>query len=199
MSDTEELLVTVEVKNVGQCAGKEVVQLYVAAPEDGDIIRPVRELRGFEKVELAPGERKTVSFQLRKRAFAYYDTEISDFRVPTGEYRIEIGKSSRDICLSEKVAVKDTSGKRIFVTMDTTFGDIMKIAGAKEILEALVAQMGIADSGSDGSMGEGTADMVDAMMQYMPLRSALSFSGGQVKLAQVEELIERLNRLQDAG
>ena len=83
--------------------------------------------------------------------------------------------------------------------MDTTFGDIMKIAGAKEILEALVAQMGIADSGSDGSMGEGTADMVDAMMQYMPLRSALSFSGGQVKLAQVEELIERLNRLQDAG
>lgn len=199
MSDTEELLVTVEVKNVGQCAGKEVVQLYVAAPEDGDIIRPVRELRGFEKVELAPGERKTVSFQLRKRAFAYYDTEISDFRVPTGEYRIEIGKSSRDICLSEKVAVRDTSGKRIFVTMDTTFGDIMKIAGAKEILEALVAQMGIADSGSDGSMGEGTADMVDAMMQYMPLRSALSFSGGQVKLAQVEELIERLNRLQDAG
>lgn len=197
MDDSEELLVTVEVKNVGQCTGKEVVQLYVAAPQDTEIIRPVRELKGFEKVELAPGERKTVSFKLGKRAFAYYDEELSDFRVPTGEYRIEIGKSSRDICLSEGVVVKDTSGKRISITMDTTFGDIMKIAGAKEIVEAMVAQMGIADSGSDGSMGEGTADMVEAMMRYMPLRSALSFSGGQVGLEQVESLIERLNQLQD--
>ncbi|MDE6129479.1 MAG: fibronectin type III-like domain-contianing protein [Lachnospiraceae bacterium] len=50
MDDIEELQVTVEVKNTGQCAGKEVVQLYVAAPEDGDVIRPVRELKGFEKV-----------------------------------------------------------------------------------------------------------------------------------------------------
>lgn len=196
MDDTEELQVTVEVKNTGHCAGKEVVQLYVAAPEDGEVIRPVRELRGFEKVELAPGERKTVSFRLGRRAFAYYDTEISDFRVPTGDYRIEVGRSSRDICLSEGVTVRDTSGRRLPVTMDTTLGDILEISGAKAIVEELVERMGIADSGSDGSLGEGTADMADAMQRYMPLRSALSFSGGQVTLEQVEEILEKLNRLQ---
>lgn len=197
MDDTEELQVTVEVKNTGRCAGKEVVQLYVAAPEDGDVIRPVRELKGFEKVELAPGERKNVSFRLGKRAFSYYDAEISDFRVPTGEYRIEIGKSSRDICLSEEVTVRDTSGKWQPITMDTTIGDIMKLSGAKEIVEEMIERMGIADSGSDGNLGEGTADMAEAMLRYMPLRSALSFSGGQVTLEQVEEILDRLNRLQN--
>lgn len=196
MDDTEELQVTVEVKNTGHCAGKEVVQLYVAAPEDGEVIRPVRELRGFEKVELAPGERKTVSFRLGSRAFAYYDTEISDFRVPTGEYRIEIGRSSRDICLSEAVVVRDTSNKRIPITMDTTLGDILKLSGAKEIVEEMIERMGIADSGNDGNLGEGTADMAEAMQRYMPLRSAFSFSGGQVTAEQMEEILERLNRLQ---
>lgn len=196
MDDTEELQVTVEVKNTGHCAGKEVVQLYVAAPEDGEVIRPVRELRGFEKVELAPGERKTVSFRLGSRAFAYYDTEISDFRVPTGEYRIEIGRSSRDICLSEAVVVRDTSDKRIPITMDTTLGDILKFSGAKEIVEEMIERMGIADSGNDGNLGEGTADMAEAMQRYMPLRSAFSFSGGQVTAEQMEEILERLNRLQ---
>ena len=197
MEDTEELQATVEVKNTGRCAGKEVVQLYVAAPEDGDVIRPVREFKGFEKVELAPGERKTVSFRLGKRAFAYYDAEISDFRVPTGDYRIEIGRSSRDICLSEEVTVTDTSGKRQPITMDTTLGDILKLSGAKEIVEKMIKRMGIADSGNDGNLGEGTADMAAAMQRYMPLRSALSFSGGQVTLEQVEEILERLNRLQN--
>lgn len=196
MDDTEELQVAVEVKNTGHCAGKEVVQLYVAAPEDGEVIRPVRELRGFEKVELAPGERKTVSFRLGRRAFAYYDTEISDFRVPTGEYRIEIGRSSRDICLSEAVVVRDTSDKRIPITMDTTLGDILKLSGAKEIVEEMIERMGIADSGNDGNLGEGTADMAEAMQRYMPLRSAFSFSGGQVTAEQMEEILERLNRLQ---
>lgn len=196
MDDTEELQVTVEVKNTGHCAGKEVVQLYVAAPEDGEVIRPVRELRGFEKVELAPGERKTVSFRLGSRAFAYYDTEISDFRVPTGEYRIEIGRSSRDICLSEAVVVRDTSNKRIPITMDTTLGDILKLSGAKEIVEEMIERMGIADSGNDGNLGEGTADMAEAMQRYMPLRSAFSFSGGQVTAEQMEKILERLNRLQ---
>lgn len=197
MEDMEELQATVEVKNTGRCAGKEVVQLYVAAPEDGDVIRPVREFKGFEKVELAPGERKTVSFRLGKRAFAYYDAEISDFRVPTGDYRIEIGRSSRDICLSEEVTVTDTSGKRQPITMDTTLGDILKLSGAKEIVEKMIKRMGIADSGNDGNLGEGTADMAAAMQRYMPLRSALSFSGGQVTLEQVEEILERLNRLQN--
>ena len=72
MKDTEELTVSVDVTNTGDRAGKEVVQLYVADKES-TVIRPVKELRDFVKIELAPGETKTVTFTLGKRAFAYYD------------------------------------------------------------------------------------------------------------------------------
>ena len=66
--ESEKLLVSVDVTNTGACTGKEVVQLYVA-PKGGTIIRPVRELKAFEKTELAPGETKTVTFELDSRAY----------------------------------------------------------------------------------------------------------------------------------
>ena len=83
MKDTDTLTVTVDVTNTGSMAGKEVVQLYVADKES-TVIRPVKELRDFAKVELAPGETKTVSFTLDKRAFAYYSVRIHDWHVETG-------------------------------------------------------------------------------------------------------------------
>ena len=70
MQDTDTLTVSVKVKNTGAVKGKEVVQLYVGMPKSRTI-RPDKELRGFEKIELEPGEEKTVSFTLSKRAFAY--------------------------------------------------------------------------------------------------------------------------------
>ena len=67
------LSVSVRVRNTGGRSGKAVVQLYVGNPEDGQMIRPVRELRDFAKVELEPGEEKEVCFSLGDRAFSYYD------------------------------------------------------------------------------------------------------------------------------
>lgn len=87
--ESEKLLVSVDVTNTGACTGKEVVQLYVA-PKGGTIIRPVRELKAFEKTELAPGETKTVTFELDSRAYAYWNTEIHDWHVETGAYEIQI-------------------------------------------------------------------------------------------------------------
>lgn len=96
IKDTETVEVSIDVKNIGSMAGKEIVELYVAA-QSGSIIRPVKELRGFEKVELKPGESKTVVFTLDKSAFAYWNTKLHDWHVETGVYKILIGKSSRDI------------------------------------------------------------------------------------------------------
>ena len=105
MTDADTLTVSVDVENVGKVAGKEVVQLYVA-PEKVKMIRPVRELKGFEKVELAPGEKKTVTFELSKRAFAYWNVDKHDWQVEDGKFGIEICKNSHEVLLSEKVAVK---------------------------------------------------------------------------------------------
>ena len=94
--ESEKLLVSVDVTNTGACTGKEVVQLYVA-PKGGTIIRPVRELKAFEKTELAPGETKTVTFELDSRAYAYWNTEIHDWHVETGAYEIQICRNAQEV------------------------------------------------------------------------------------------------------
>ncbi|MCD8511307.1 MAG: glycoside hydrolase family 3 C-terminal domain-containing protein [Bacillus sp. (in: Bacteria)] len=109
LKDTELLEVTVSVKNIGDRFGKEVVQLYVADSES-TIFRPKKELRSFAKVALEPGEVKQVSFTLDKRAFAYYNVELSDWVVESGEFEILVGASSHDIRLTEKMWVESTTG-----------------------------------------------------------------------------------------
>lgn len=105
LDESGSLTVQVTVKNTGALAGKEVVQLYVAPPAGG-MFRPVRELRAYAKVELAPGESKTVELVLNRRAFAYYDVQAKNWRVDSGTYTVEIGSSSRDIRLTQAVKVR---------------------------------------------------------------------------------------------
>ena len=104
ITDQDLLTATVTVKNTGDRAGKAVIQLYVGDKESS-VFRPVRELKGFEKISLQPGEAKDVSFTLDKRAFAYWNTELHDWTVEPGDFTIEIGRSSRDIALDASVTV----------------------------------------------------------------------------------------------
>ena len=84
-----------QVKNTGAVAGQEIVQLYVRDVES-TAFRPDKELKGFAKVELEPGEETSVSIELTDRAFAYYDTLLGDWHVETGEFEILVGASSSD-------------------------------------------------------------------------------------------------------
>ncbi len=94
--------VSVEVENAGNVEGKEIVELYIA-PKTNGIFRPVRELRGFEKISLAPGETKKVSFTLNDRSFAVWD---DGWKIPDSEYTVDVGASSRDIRLSQTIMVE---------------------------------------------------------------------------------------------
>jgi len=88
------LAVTVDVGNTGARAGEEVVELYVGFPH-AKVDRPVKLLRGFTKVALGPGEKKTVTFTVRASDLAYYDPEASAWRVESVEHEILVGGSSR--------------------------------------------------------------------------------------------------------
>ena len=79
--------VSVSVKNIGTIAGSEIIQLYIKN-NDSQIYKAKKELKGFCKIELEPGEEKQASFVLNKRAFAFYDVKISDWNVDSGEYGI---------------------------------------------------------------------------------------------------------------
>jgi beta-glucosidase len=92
----DQVTLSVQVQNSGNRSGKEVVQLYVT-DHQSTLPRPPKELKGFKKVNLAPGETKTVTFTLDERAFSFYDPTPGKWIVEPGEFVISIGSSSRDI------------------------------------------------------------------------------------------------------
>lgn len=192
MTESETLTVTVDVTNTGEMAGKEVVQLYVAQ-KGGTIIRPVRELKAFEKIELAPGETKKVRFTLDRRAFAYWNTQIHDWHVESGEYELQIGRNAQDIVLSYPVAVEsEVSIPKVF-GLNSTMGEILADPKGKEVLEqALAAMTGVEAAQAMEGDEAITGEMMAAMMEGMPLRQLLSFVPGVTKEA-LNQLILELN------
>ena len=96
MSKRGELKVSVEVRNSGKCKGKEVVQLYVSDLESS-LPRPVKELKEFAKVELEPGESRTVNFTIDRDALSYYDDVLGCWVAESGDFEVLVGSSSADI------------------------------------------------------------------------------------------------------
>lgn len=195
MKDTDIMKVSVDVTNTGKMAGKEIVQLYVADRES-TVIRPVKELRDFAKVELLPGETKTVTFTLDKRAFAYYSVRIHDWHVETGVFDIMIGKSSRDIVLTKEVSVESTVELPFVYTTDTIMGDVLKDPRAREIVKELLKSDIFSAAGEESSMASEaiSSEMSEAMARFTPLRGAVSF-GGNVSMADIQAIVDKLNML----
>lgn len=195
MQDTDTLTVTCKVKNVGRVAGAEVVQLYVR-DEESSVRRPVRELKGFDKVFLNPGEEKELSFTLGKRAFAYYEPKIHDWFVESGKFFVEIGASSRDIRLSAEVNVTGTVDLPIHYTRQSTVGDLMKSSkGRAFFTQMMAARRGHAEAAmadNNKNMGEGSEKMVQTMMFEMPLGAMVTY--GAMTNAQLDGLIRMLNQ-----
>ncbi|MBQ6514579.1 MAG: glycoside hydrolase family 3 C-terminal domain-containing protein [Clostridia bacterium] len=199
IKDTETLTVMLTVKNTGSRAGKAVVQLYVGDAESTPL-RPVRELKGFMKVALEPGECKEISLTLDKRAFAYWNQQIHDWHVETGVFTIEAGDSSRSLPLKAEVTVESTVELPRHYTPDSIFMDIMADPKAapvmREFMEKTQNLFGHEETEQDGKEAAREAiseDMTLAMMRYMPLRGAMSFGGGADSSERMEELLKKLN------
>lgn len=112
--------VTFTIKNTGDVAGSEIAQVYVAKPES-KIFRAPKELKGFVKIHLDPGEEKKVTVELDDRAFAFWNTATEDWCVESGEYKILVGASSRDIRLEAVAKMKSED--------DETIVDLRESAG----------------------------------------------------------------------
>lgn len=195
--ESETLRVSVDVTNTGNRFGKEVVQLYVA-PKNSTVIRPVRELRAFEKTGIAPGETKTVTFLLDSRAYAYWSTEIHGWHVESGEYEIQIGKNAQDIVLSRTVYVESEHTIPKVFTLNSTLGEILADPKGKAVFEQAMSGMAGSDAQETEAQaleGDGeaiSAEMMAAMMEAMPLRQMISFVPGVTKEA-LTSLVKILN------
>ncbi|BBI32412.1 glycoside hydrolase family 3 C-terminal domain-containing protein [Cohnella abietis] len=187
LKDTESLKVSVRVTNTGLRAGLEVVQLYVRDVESS-VIRPNKELKGFDKVELEPGESKTVTFKLDKRSFAYYDVEVSEWTVETGNFELMLGRSSQDIILSETVTVQSTAVRKTVFHRNSTLSEVGKTPLGKVLVQQILANLPFA-----AAIGSEHEAMVKAFMEHMPLRGLLSFSGGKFTEISLAAMLKKLN------
>ena len=178
LTDAETLSVSVDVKNTGDCPGKEVVQLYVA-PVNSEVPRPARELKGFEKVSLEPGEKKTVDFTMDDRSFAIWNADLHCWDVPDGTYMIQICRNAQEVILEKEVQVKNTKRPRQKYTANTCMGELMSDPKAQQILGQMMAGDEQAKEMADSAVGDViNQEMLAAMMQDMPLRQLVSFVPG---------------------
>jgi beta-glucosidase len=115
----ESVVISVDIANVGQRAGSEVVQLYVR-DEVASVTRPLKELKGFQRVQLEPGEKRTVTFTLAANQLAFYDSQMR-FVLEPGTVKLMLGTSSNDLPL---VAEIEVVGETAVLTEKTFFTQI---------------------------------------------------------------------------
>ena len=219
IKDTDTVTVSFKVKNTGAVDGAEVAQLYVNDVES-TIYRPVKELRGFKKVFLKAGEEKEVEITLDKRAFAYYNVNIGDWHVESGDFKILVGASSRDIKLEATVFVESTVEAEVpdyKTTAPSYYGaDIMNVPANE--FEAVYGKalppsqrdksqpltiLNTLEDAEDGKWGGrlvrllrkllGTESMAGAIALQTPIKNFISMSFSIFSPAMAEGLLVILN------
>lgn len=171
LSDTENVIVSVKVKNIGKIKGKEIVQLYIR-DDTSSVIRPKKELKGFDKIELEPKEEKVVEFILDKRSFAYFNTKINDWHVESGTFHILVGSSSQDIRLQTQITVNSTVEIPKKISENSTIREILLYVEPDSEIYQLVMK-GLSDKG----LNIEELKNEDSLFGSMVFRSIMRFSG----------------------
>lgn len=136
------LTVSFDLSNIGAVEGKEIVQLYVSAPE-GELIREVRALKGFDKIALAAGETKRVSLQLPISELACYHPGLADWVITPGNWQVHIGGSSRDLplnatftvdCPARYVPLRDDNSLQQLIQQPKAFARVVQLIADKSQL-----------------------------------------------------------------
>lgn len=195
MNGSDTLTVSVDVTNTGHLAGKETVQLYVR-DLTGVCRRPDKELKGFEKVTLEPGETKTVSITLDKRSFAWYNTELKDWYAANGTYELLIGASSRDIRLTSQIQMTGSRPLPLNLHLNSTLGELLADERTKEYgirLKNKMVQFFGASSADDAANTAISDEMNDAMATSMPLRNLVSF--GLCSKEEIQQTLDELKKI----
>jgi beta-glucosidase len=193
--DADGLSVSVDVTNTGKMAGKEIIQVYVH-DHKSSLARPPKELKGFAKVELLPGETKTVTVTLDFRAFAYYHPAYRQWITEDGEFDILIGASSSDIRCTKTVTLISTLDLPSILNRESTFSEWAEDPRGVSVLGPMYQQMidqmrvrfGDADHEALGMDPKG-------FMMEMPLAGVLNFLAIPVPATPEETVDELLARV----
>ncbi len=187
ISDKDDLIVSVNVKNTGDVIGKEVVQLYINDKES-TLTRPKNELKQFAKVELKPGEEKEINFILNSRDFSYFDSRRNLWIAESGEFTISAGSSSRDIRLTKTIKLQSTQNIPVAFDEYTFFKEYWDNKETRELLKEIVPNWirGWTPKGKSLDEAEIPGFFSDHPMIKLPY-----ISNGEITSEQVFELVEK--------
>jgi beta-glucosidase len=178
-TDVDGLTVSVDVTNTGKVAGKEIVQFYVH-DQHARLVRPPKELKGFAKVGLLPGETKTVTVDLDMRAFAYYHPSYRQWIAEPGEFDILVGASAADIRAQATVTLQSTVRLPCILDRASTLREWLDDPLGQQVplIQQMISQMRTMFAGAE----ELGLDPLGFMMD-MPLVDMLNFQGDALPAA----------------
>ena len=191
LSDKDSLTVAVTVTNSGDIAGKEVVQLYVKDLE-ASVQRPEKELRGFHKLELAPGESREIRFVLSDRDFSFYSTRHGRWIAESGDYELLVGASSRDIRVQHGVTLQSTEKLNYRFSEYSFFREFWSNPDLKPLLIELMPEW-LGSQAADGQPLEEA--VIQDFLQDQPMIKFPYFTMGEVNGEQINAFIARCNAM----
>ena len=197
LADGGEVTVLVDVTNTGARAGKEAVQLYVA-DRTGTPGRPEKELKGYVKLALEPGETKTAQFTVNARSLSWYSEALGDWYAAPGQYELLVAHSSRDVRGSVSLAFSTEKRLPLRVHRNTTIGALLADPRTAPILKAAMSRGKPLFGGEEQESAAAeaiTEEMSRQMMVNAPLRAAQLFLG--MSRGEIEALIAELQRAVD--
>jgi beta-glucosidase len=189
VNDLDPLGITMQLTNTGSVYGQEVVQLYLR-DEVSRLARPLKELKGFRKVALEPGETQTVEFTLAGRDFAYYDSTRGVWCVESGWFEIALGSSSTDIRLQARVWMESTQRLKTRYHKLLPLKHFLADPAARKLLEQTLADWPLGAV----LLSDNLDNVFVRMMADMPIIKLLRFGGEAAAEIALDQMIEQLNR-----
>ncbi len=186
-NENDTITVKATVKNTGKYDGKEIVQLYVEDTCD-KVMRPIKELKGFTKIELKKGEEKAVEFTLDRRSFAYWDDIVHDWQVNSGVFRIHIGASSADIRLTGEIKINAVQ-KLKKITVYSNFRDLRFHPNGAEAAGTILKAMG---KTPEEVYSDDEKDNLSSL-DWCILRNFITMFGMKMTLNELKKLLEKVN------
>lgn len=196
-NETDSLVLHFDIRNTGKREGKEIVQLYLR-DKNSKMIKPIRELKAFEKLNLLPGESKSVTMTLKIRDFQNYNVQFGKWIANSGEYEILIGSSSRDLRLNTNVLlnIQDNYSKKFDInsTMSEISSSRIGEAFVNEMLKMGKSNVDIdklSESERENALKQ--QKMNEETMLGLTLKKVIILSRGRVSEEKILELVEQMN------
>jgi beta-glucosidase len=191
VSDKDSLTVSVTVTNSGDVTGKEIVQLYVK-DEEASVQRPEQELRGFHKLELAPGESRQIQFVLSERDFSFYSKRHGQWIAESGDFQLLVGASSRDIRLRQRVTLQSTEKLNYQFSQYSFFREFWSNPELKPLLVELMPKWLGSHIGEGKPLEEA---VIQDFLQDQPMIKFPYFTMGEVNVEQIKGFIAECNSM----